>query len=61
MGKWVTGPESLSLITWAPNHFPLYPGADNTSVGRGFGVESLHRQFAAGQFALEVVRISIFR
>lgn len=29
MGKWVTSPNSLSLITWAStsNHFPLYPRA----------------------------------
>lgn len=35
MGKWVTSPESLSLITWAPNHFSLYSGAVRTSPSVG--------------------------
>lgn len=38
MGKWVTSPESLSLITWAPNHFSLYSGAVRTSPSSSVGV-----------------------
>lgn len=40
MGKWVTSPESLSLITWAPNHFSLYSGAVRTSLPVGILLRS---------------------
>lgn len=54
MGKWVTSPESLSLITWAPNHFSLYSGTVRTSLPVGILsrlVSSLAA--AADQFSIE--------